>query len=129
MDPLVASLLGQCLYDPDAERIYDIMRGGFLWSDEFPACSTHDEFLLVLDVLAPVIAHRASLTLGEPDPTREDSWNALQTAVPSWPGFRLDRIYGRPERDLRAAKIREDRCLAALDRDDDTSDGDGRVRS
>ena len=38
------------------------------------------------------------------------------TAVPSWPGFRPERIF-EPERDLRAVKLKEERFFARLDKD------------
>ena len=34
MDTLTKAAIEGCLYDPTASRFYDIMRGGFLWTDE-----------------------------------------------------------------------------------------------
>ena len=107
-------ILGACEYDPAADRTYDIMRGAFLWEDELPPRSSKD-FPRAIFILARVIAYRASLTLGQPNPEYESEWAELREAVPSWPGFRQERIFGSVERDLRAAKLREDRCLARLE--------------
>jgi hypothetical protein len=35
----------------------------------------------------------------------------LQAALPSWPGFRDERVFGSVERDLKAVKLKEDRCF------------------
>ncbi|AMY07586.1 hypothetical protein LuPra_00759 [Luteitalea pratensis] len=114
MDTMARVVLGRCVHDPTAVRVYDIMRGGFLWSDEMPPCFPLDPFEL-MGVLAPVIAYRASLTSGAPDSRHEVDWNALRVAVPSWPGFRQERIRGSIEGDLRAWKLWEDRSFFELE--------------
>ena len=115
IDIAATAILRRCLHDPSAVRRYDLLRGGFLWSDELPECAA-GELESVIAMLAPVIAYRASLTLRQPDSRYEADWDALQAAVPSWPGFRPERIFGSPERDLRGAKLREARCIADVEK-------------
>ena len=107
-------ILADCRYDPGAGRLYDIMRGGFVWKDELPPPGSRHH-LVAFPTLARVIAYRASLTLGRPIADYEADWKTLQAVVPSWPGFREDRIHGAVERDLRAAKLKEERCLAEFE--------------
>lgn len=107
-------VLGACRYDPAAGRSYDILRGGFVWNDELPPYDSADH-LAGIFILARVIAYRASLTLARPNSKYESEWTELRAALPSWPGFRQERIHGQVERDLRAAKLREDRCLVRFE--------------
>ncbi len=119
---LVQRMLAECAYDPNATRVYEILRGGFLWSDELPDRES-DDFIPALLQMAKVIAHRSDLTLGEPKARYQAEWDALQEAVPDWPGFRDERIYGSVERDLKEVKICEERCLRDLEnelRDEDS---------
>jgi hypothetical protein len=71
--------------------------------------------VVVLQILGPAIAYRASLTLGEPAKEYESSWVMLKSIIPDWPGFRDDRIYGVVERQLRAHKSLERKCLSEID--------------
>ena len=114
----VNRILGDRAFNPEARRFYDCFRGGFMWDDEFPERGK-DDFRLAIPILAHVIAYRASLTLGEPALRWESAWHELRAILPSWPGFREERICGAVERDLRAAKLREDRCFARLEREFD----------
>ena len=118
---LAKELLGQCRYDPTAGRMYDLMRCGFVWRDEFPPRDTLG-YLRAIELLVPVVAYRGSLTRRSPLPSMEQSWWDLKSAVPGWPGFRIERLYGQVERDLRAASLREDRCLTKWEREE-LSDG------
>lgn len=113
MNPqVVIDVLGECRYRPDAKHSYDILRGGLVWDDELPDPDYDlDRFVRSISLLARVINHRASLTLGETNPKYEEEWNALRSILLEWPGFRKDRIYGRVERELRVIKRRETRCL------------------
>ena len=107
-------VLGACQYDPDARRSYDMLRGAFVWQDEFPPPSSLDCGLAIV-TLAPVIAYRGSLTLGSPQPKLGESWRALREALPFWPGFRPERIHGQVERALKAAKLREARFFEKME--------------
>jgi|GEM_PF-5853071 len=86
------------------------MRGGFIWEDEFPTRESGN-FLRAILLLSRVVAYRASLTLEDPNATYESDWCQLEDAVPSWPGFRKERIHGQVARDLKAALLRQGRCL------------------
>ena len=92
------------------------MRGGLVWDDEFPTSYANGwEHFRAIQILAPVIAYRASLTLGEPKKECEADWIKLKSIIPDWPGFREDRIYGDVERHLRAHKRLERKCLSEID--------------
>ena len=110
-------LLSGCRYDPDAERIYDIMRGGFLWRDELPARDS-DEYGKAASLLTPITAYRASLSQGEPRKEYEREWRELKSKLPSWPGFREERIYAHQvRRDIRAIRLKEHRYLQRFEED------------
>lgn len=117
-------ILGECRYDPAADRSYDVLRGGFVWDDEVPPQDSEDYFRAII-ILAPAIAYRASVTLGQPVRKHESEWRQLRKAVPSWPGFRQERIFGNVERALRAAKLWEERCLARVEADLEQFDREG----
>lgn len=104
------TVLRKCNYDENATRSYDIFRGGFIWSDEFPSYLKNN-FPLSCGLLVEIIVYRASLTARNPRIEFEEYWNTLKAICPSWPGFREERIYGQIERDFKAVKIKEDRCL------------------
>ena len=105
-------ILRHCHYTEHASHVYDILRGGFIWEDEFPnEKSDLRGFLQSIALLSKVIAYRASLTLGEPNPAYENEWNTLKRLLPSWPGFREERIYGTIERELRLIRKQEKKCL------------------
>lgn len=106
--------LKDCQYNPDAKATYDLMAGGLLWSDEGSPNETHGALRACL-YLRGVIAYRASLSQGEPRIELEEDWNALKAAVPGWPGFREDRVYGHGQRLLRIHKYKEARALKRLD--------------
>ena len=107
-----------CIYDENATRFYDLFRGGFVWSDETPGF-TNGCLPLNYGLLVEIIAYRASLTAGKPRIEFEEHWNTLKSVCPSWPGFREERIYGQIERDYKAVKIKEDRCLKSEELFDD----------
>ena len=111
----VREVLGECEYSPDADRFYDILRGGLVWDDELPDREAdRAKHLRGIRMLVGVIAHRSDLTLGNSRPERgyEADWNKLKEIFPDWPGFREERIYGKIERTLRAIRKKEDRVLS-----------------
>jgi hypothetical protein len=112
----VRAIFGKCRYREDAGHSYDVMRGGLVWDDEFPSSYANGwEHFRAIQILAPVIAYRASLTLGEPKKECEADWARLKSIIPDWPGFRDDRIYGDVERQLRAHKRLERKYLSEID--------------
>lgn len=117
-------ILKDCVYDPNAVRRYDLMRGGFVWSDEMPA-NTFKEKVQGILLLAKVIAYRASLTLGEPRQEFESEWNDLKETIPAWPGFREERIHNNQiKRDLMAEDKKTERCIARIEKE---LESDGRI--
>ena len=109
-------ILSGLIYDPNAKRSYDLMRGGFIWSDELPSRDNdYESYLKSIFLLANVIAYRASLTLGKPREKLKQSWDQLKQEVPDWPGFNIERITGINIRDLKAVKLKEEKCLNSLD--------------
>ena len=88
----VKSVLSDCSCDEDAKRYYDVLRGGFVWTDELPGRERRSEFLGATFQLADVIAYRASLSLGqEANEKWTQAWNQLKEILPNWPGFRQER--------------------------------------
>ena len=113
-------ILKKCTCSETANHNYDIFRGGFVWDDEMPNSDTdYEDFDKSIIILARVIAYRASLTLGEPQKRYEKDWLELKRNIPSWPGFREERIYGKIERELRIVKKQEEKCLKQLIEDFD----------
>lgn len=112
----ILKVLNGCVYDENATRSYDIMRGGFIWSDELPGSKKNQKmFVRGIFLLAKVIAYRASLTARNPRNEFEEEWSTLKSVYPSWPGFREERIYGQIERDYEAVKKKEERCFRSDD--------------
>lgn len=111
----VLAVLKDCEFFEGAERRYDVMRGGFVWSDEMPSRGSGlKENIMAIHVLARVIAYRASLTTGSPNEECRVEWEELRRILPNWPGFREERIYGQVKRDLKAVKLKEEKCLKDL---------------
>ena len=111
-------ILSGLIYDPEATRSYDIMRGGFVWSDEVPCREKeYAKFLKSIFLLSKVIAYRASLTLSEPREEFKGSWDELFKEVPEWPGFRPERCEGVNIRDLKAVKLKEAKGLKDLEKE------------
>ncbi|BBM84711.1 hypothetical protein [Candidatus Uabimicrobium amorphum] len=95
--------LRKCRYSKDAKRSYDIMRGGFIWSDELP----NDDIIYHM-ILARAIGYRGSLSLGEKRDDLEEDWLKIKELFPDWPGFREDRIYGQVAKDLRLEREQDE---------------------
>lgn len=97
-------ILRQACWEPKAHRSYDLLAGGFMWSDE-----GFDEVLHVCEegYVGPfrcVLAYRASLIRGEPRNELQEAWDQLLAACPSWPGFRAERTGCSLEEELDAEK-------------------------
>lgn len=103
-DDTFYDLLKHCEFDPNATRHFDAFIACFIWSDEVPAPSIADEvrpMIILLPKLREIGAYRASLSLNSPRVEYEHQWNELKKNVPTWPGFREERIYGEIERRLK----------------------------
>lgn len=84
-------LLRQARWDPAAQCTYEIMSGGFKWSDEWPEnvgfiCVEHGSW-----AFRYVLGYRASLIQGVPRQELRSAWEQLKLSCPEWPGFRPDR--------------------------------------
>ena len=76
---------------PDATRRYEILAGGFYWSDErifdvADICIESDSW-----AFRCVIAFRSSLIRGAPREDVRKPWDQLRKECPGWPGFRTER--------------------------------------
>jgi hypothetical protein len=101
--------LKKCEYDPKATSTYHMMAGGLMWSDEAPLQQGGP--LRFAAKLRSVIAYRASLSAGIPRPELEAEWLDLKNAVPNWPGFKEERIYGEAQRLLKIHQYKEEKFL------------------
>ncbi|MDQ8205754.1 hypothetical protein [Pelagicoccus sp. SDUM812003] len=115
----VYEILRGMSFDPHATHKYDILRGGFFWSDELPSQEKDREnFLRCLMVLAKPIAHRSELSLDKEELRFEEEWTELREKCPDWPGFRDERINDeRIKRELKAIKYKEAKCLNELEKE------------
>jgi hypothetical protein len=109
---LVKQLRG-LIYDPNATKYFELMSGGFIWSDEKPR--DYD------DVAAGyafrfLIGFRASIIGGKPREDLRFVWDAVRAACPEWPGFRPERGSRGLAEELDSANDRAMRRLCALDR-------------
>jgi hypothetical protein len=107
--------LERCQYVADAKAHYDILAGGLIWEDEMPSREQTNNYLKIVCYLRTIIAYRASLTLGCEREEFRENWNALKGIVPNWPGFKKERIFGKPERLLKIHKYKEDKALKTLE--------------
>jgi hypothetical protein len=87
----VIEILRQAHWDPNAQRDFDLMSGGYEWSDEgfrdaLSKCASAD-----VDPFRCVLGYRASLVLGEPRAELREPWDQLLAVCPDWPGFRPER--------------------------------------
>jgi len=119
LGPGLIELLVACQYNSAAVCTYDVMAGGLLWDDEVPGARDRASNLRASVYLRSVIAYRASLSLNAPRVEPENDWKELKRLLPSWPGFRDDRIYGAAQRLLKIHKYKEakllDQALSELD--------------
>jgi hypothetical protein len=89
-EKLIPHLQALC-YDPAAERSYEMMSGGFMWSDELPPSDVYFDPHDGDYALRFLLGYRASLIRGRPDEGLRPVWDAVLAACPNWPGFRSER--------------------------------------
>jgi hypothetical protein len=75
-------------YDPDATRHYEVMSGGFVWSDEIPKDYSDKAADWALRFL---IGYRASLIRGKPREELRFVWDTVLAGCPGWPSFHPER--------------------------------------
>ena len=119
------SILDRMPFDPDARGNLEIMSGGLLWPDEFPAGGSAEwEVVRPQWVYRYLLADRRALTLGEDREEFRPVWEQVSQHAPNWPGLRPERRGDRAARRLRAALRQQDKCLNDLEThlDSDGSD-------
>jgi hypothetical protein len=99
--------------DPQATRQFEMMSGGFLWSDEKPAGYSDAAADYALRRL---LAYRASLVRGRPREELASTWEAVLAACPEWPGFLPERRSPALAEELDRASKSSMRSLDRLDR-------------
>lgn len=72
-------------FDQRAARTYDMLSGGFRWSDERLDLATNTW------AFRYVLGYRASLSNGAALHELRAAWDQLLSACPDWPGFRPER--------------------------------------
>jgi hypothetical protein len=85
--------LSQQRYDPNAKRGYELLSGGFTWSDEIPRSQEVSDLLYkrLCWFMQPIYAYRASLIRGEPDERFRQCWQDIERDCPAWPALRSER--------------------------------------
>jgi hypothetical protein len=110
------AVLDRMPFDAAARGRFELMSGGLVWSDEFPRFGSSEwELVSPQWVYRYLIAYRRSLTLGEERSAFRAVWEQVARHAPNWPGLRPERHGERAARRLRAALRRQDKCLAALE--------------
>ena len=75
--------------DPQATRHYEMMSGGFMWSDERPGGGYSE---VAGDyAMRFLFGYRASLVRGQPREDLRSVWEVVLAACPEWPGFLPER--------------------------------------
>jgi hypothetical protein len=107
-EPALA-ILREARWDPDATHSFEIMSGGFQWSDErlgeaALACMACGSW-----AFRYVMGYRASLIRGVPREGLRPPWDQLLQECPNWPGFCPERVSP-----LLAAKLDRESRLACV---------------
>lgn len=116
LEPDLIAILKQAAYDPEANREYDLFAGGFCWSDEFPP-AYWDACTRLGHVNRYLIGHRVTRILGQNDDRFLPIWQAVEQAVPMWPGLRPERRSTALAKDLLAQYRRDEKSLRRLERE------------
>lgn len=85
------TLLRQTSFDPLAIRKYNVLDGGFRWSDEFPDGFFEEVLRLDYWLDRYLAAHRAEITLGGDVDRFREIWQEVEREAPTWPGLRVER--------------------------------------
>jgi hypothetical protein len=106
-------VLRQARWDALALRSYELMSGGFHWSDER---LLGDVAFLCMEqgcwAFRFIIGYRASLIRSAPREELRAPWEQLLRECPNWPGFRQER--SSPEL-LRELETEDERTARELD--------------
>jgi hypothetical protein len=99
-----AELNAACL-DEHATRGFDLLSGGFKYSDEIPGeLMSRDNVVLIVSVLRRLWGYRASIIRGAVRRDLEETWQAVQVLAPLWAGFDPAR---------RSCELSDDLAMAA----------------
>jgi hypothetical protein len=103
-------------WDSNATHSYEIMSGGFAWSDErlsqaAAVCLEHSNYAVRF-----VMGYRASLTRGAPRDELRAPWDQLLRECPEWPGFRPERASSALAAELDRERREIDVCVRRLER-------------
>lgn len=114
------ALMQQAHWDSAATRSYEMMSGGFKWSDEWPAgvsflCMEEDSYAFRF-----VLGYRASLIQGRPRDDLRAPWDQLSRECPEWPGFRPERCSPTLKSELETAS---NQSMLELDKLDEEING------
>jgi hypothetical protein len=113
--PAALAVLDRMPFDPTARGRFELMSGGLMWPDEFPAgASAAGQLVRAQGLYRYLIAYRRALTLGESREEFRSVWEQVTRHAPNWPGLRPERCGERAARRLRAALRGQDKCLAKL---------------
>jgi hypothetical protein len=97
-------ILDQMEFDESASYYYEIMSGGFLWSDEFPDINSDEWKDFGHDfIYRYLLALRRDVMLKHKERELHPLWQQVLTEAPNWPGLREERLTGRIVRRLKAA--------------------------
>ena len=85
------TILRQARFDANASHHFEIMSGGFSWSDErllevANVCMAEESWAFRI-----LIGYRASLIREAPQEELRTPWGQLLRECPDWPGFRPER--------------------------------------
>lgn len=106
------AILRRAVWRPDAARFYEVMSGGFWWTDELVreasrVCVGRDNWSFRY-----LMGYRASVVRGEPDECLRPVWEQLRRECPAWPGLRPERSSPALAAELRRESRRQ--CVEFL---------------
>ena len=110
------AILRQAQWDANATHSYEVMSGGFAWSDErlsqsATACMAHGSWAFRF-----LMGYRASLIRGSPREELRPPWDQLLRECPEWPGFRPERRDPSLATELDRESRRVDVCVRRIER-------------
>lgn len=89
--PAAIAALKQAVWDPKAERLTDLLAGGFFWSDENLHEVSQTGIRKDFTAERMLVAYRASLAMGKPRSVLSEPWEQVCQEAPEWPGLRPER--------------------------------------
>jgi len=90
--PQSIAVLRQARFDPNATRRFEIMSGGFVWSDERLLEDVHFSLHNSSNyAVRALMGYRSSLIEGKPSENYRLPWDQLLRECPDWAGFRAER--------------------------------------